>query len=222
MIKARHSRIAKFLFHHYIKNLLSRHFADFQLFGKMPQLDPGLPLLLLPNHSTWWDGFFVYLLNETLIRRPIYLMMLEEQLKKYHFFSRVGAFSIEPENAKSTLRTLDYTAGILNSKTSPLPLICMFPQAELVPWGKRPLNLKRGVEWLIQKTEQEINLLPLAMKAEYLGLKLPQVFFQFGDNQIVDSRSFPGMDWLENQLETLLDDMAGKIADQERGRSLRL
>ena len=40
-------------------------FMKFRCWGELPEIPDHLPLLLLPNHSTWWDGFFVYLLNKT-------------------------------------------------------------------------------------------------------------------------------------------------------------
>ena len=217
MIKAKHSKCAKFLFHHYIMNLLKHHFQNFHLLGDIPKTDPNLPLMLLPNHSTWWDGFFVYLLNEKLFRRPIYLMMLEEQLKKYHFFCRVGAYSIEPDNPKSMMRTLKYTVDILNSETSPPPLVCIFPQGELVPWGKRPLNLKSGVDWIIKKIRRDVNLLPLGMKIEYLGQKRADVFFQCGENSVVNVDNYRGARWIENKMEIILENMTKKIAKEESG-----
>jgi 1-acyl-sn-glycerol-3-phosphate acyltransferase len=59
MIKANPTRWAKFIFHIYVMRLMKRQFHAFHLFGDLPQPDPDLPLLLIPNHSTWWDGFLV-------------------------------------------------------------------------------------------------------------------------------------------------------------------
>ena len=76
MIKANPTRWAKFIFHIYVMRLLKRSFHSFNLIGNIPKSDPELPLLLIPNHSTWWDGFFVYLLNDQFLKRELYMMML--------------------------------------------------------------------------------------------------------------------------------------------------
>jgi 1-acyl-sn-glycerol-3-phosphate acyltransferase len=95
MIQARHTKWAEWIFIPYISHLLSRSFYSVRLLGNMPETDKNLPLVLLPNHSTWWDGFFVHLLNRKIFEREIFLMMLKSQLEKFSFFSRLGAFGVE-------------------------------------------------------------------------------------------------------------------------------
>ena len=150
LIRANHTLWAKKVFDIYVSRLLKQHFHAFHFLGEIPETDPQLPLLLLPNHSSWWDGFLVYLLNKKIFKRPLYLMMLEKELSKYGFFSRVGAYSIQPGNPKDVLESLHYTAGLLGQKET-IPLVCIFPQGELKPWGKRPLGYKRGVEWILNR-----------------------------------------------------------------------
>ena len=69
MIKAQHNWSADKIFRIYIFRMLKKHFASVTLFGKLPESDPLLPTLLIPNHNTWWDGFFVYFLNETVAKQ---------------------------------------------------------------------------------------------------------------------------------------------------------
>ncbi len=147
-------------------------------------------------------------------------MMLERELKKYHFFSRVGAFSIDPGNAKKTLAALQYALSVMNDKQKKPPLMCLFPQGELAPWGKRPLAFKSGIEWLIRKYGGKINLLPVGIRSEFLGKQHAEVFFMFGKNQVVDKRDFPGIDVLESQLEYLLEDIQQRIQYRESGIDL--
>lgn len=220
MIKARHAKWAEVLFDVYVMRLMKRHFHHFHLFGEIPRTENALPLLLVPNHSSWWDGFFVHLLNRQIFQRRPYIMMLERELKKYHFFSRVGAFSIDPENAKKTLASLQYAVSVMKSKQDKPPLMCLFPQGELTPWGKRPLSFKSGIEWLISKYDGKVNLLPVGTRSEFLGKQHAEVFFMFGKNQIVDKRDFPGITALESQLESLLEDIQLRIQYRESGIDL--
>lgn len=217
MIKANPTRWAKFVFHIYVMRLMKRHFHVFHLFGNLPRHDPDLPLLLIPNHSTWWDGFFVYLLNEEILKRETYLMMLDRQLAKYKFFARIGAFGITPGNRRNVRETLNYTVELLQKSNV---MITMFPQGILLPWGKRPLNFKKGIEAIIQLYGKSINILPLAIRAEYGGEQRAEVFFKFGENVVVDAQSFQGIKWLEEIELNLLDDIAARIHRGEKGRPL--
>lgn len=199
---------------------MRRHFLSLRLLGKAPGVDNSLPLILISNHSSWWDGFFVHLLNERLFQRPAYLMMLERQLSKYRFFARVGAYSINPQNPKSIISSLMYTVKLLDNADNPLPMICIFPQGELEPWGKRPLQFKRGIDWIIRAYKNPINLLPLAMRIEHTGEQLPEAFFLFGENMIVASDNFPGIHHLEQVETELLSELNRLIAKQECGTTL--
>lgn len=217
MIKANPTRWAKFIFHIYVMRLMKRQFHAFHLFGNVPQPDPDLPLLLIPNHSTWWDGFFVYLLNDQILKRELYLMMLDRQLAKYKFFSRIGAFGITPGDKEKVNESLNYTVELLQKKNV---MITIFPQGILLPWGKRPLDFKKGIEAIIELYEKPINILPLAIRAEYGGEQRAEVFFQFSENFIVDAQSFRGAKWLEEVELNLLYDLAEKIHHSEKGRKI--
>jgi len=220
MIPARPTAWADRIFHPYLMWLFRRHFHAARILGKRPETDPELPILLLPNHSTWWDGFFVYLLNKKLFARRPYLMMLEEQLARYSFFARLGAFSINPQSPASVRKSLEHAAAILRQPSTSRSLLCIFPQGELLPWGRRPLEYKRGLEVMLKVYGDKVNLLPLAIKTEFLNERLPEALFLFGENQIADSDNFPGMKFLQDAQEHLLDDLAARILRGEKGITL--
>ena len=217
MIRAQHRLWADIIFQPYLTWLFKRNFHEIQLLGTLPKIPDDLPVLLLPNHSTWWDGFFVYLLNKRIFRRTVYLMMLEKQLSKYKFFAKIGAYSIEPENRRSIIESLEYTVELLNQE---MPLVSIFPQGQLSPWHTRPLGYKRGVEWILRKYGKSVTVLPLAIRTEFLGEKRPSVFFLFGPVNSLDAGTFQGMDWLEQTETALLDDLALRILRQEKGQNL--
>ncbi len=217
LIPARPSLWAERVFDIYLTRLFKRHFSALYLLGEPPRLDPNLPVLLLPNHSTWWDGFFIHFLNKKIFRRRPYLMMLEEQLRRYPFFSRVGVFSVDPNSAKHTRASLRYAAQLLQDTHN---LVCLFPQGELAPWGKRPLQYKRGLELILKLHGAPVNLLPLAMRLEFLGEQLPAAFFLFGQNQIATRETFAGIAQLEQTQESLLEQLRTALVRGERGQPL--
>ena len=217
MIRAQHRPWADIIFHPYLMWLFKRSFHEIRLLGTPPEIDDHLPLVLLPNHSTWWDGFFVYLLNKQVFHRTAYLMMLEAQLTKYKFFSKIGAYSIEPENPRGVIESLEYTLELLSKQR---PLVTIFPQGELLPWHTRPLGYKRGVEWILRKHGKPVTLLPVAIRTEFLGEKRPSVFFLFGDVSVFDPATFRGTDSIEKTQTELLNDLASRILQQEEGQNL--
>lgn len=217
MIRAQHRLWADLIFAPYLTWLFKRHFHTIQLLGTPPEIPNDLPLLLLPNHSTWWDGFFVYLLNKRIFRRTAYLMMLEEQLSKYWFFAKIGAYSIEPGQRRGIVESLAYTVELLNQ---PMSLVSVFPQGELLPWHTRPLDYKRGVEWILQRYGKQVAVLSLAIRTEFLGERCPSAFFLFGEVNPFDAETFRGMDWLEKTETALLDDLASRILREEEGLDL--
>lgn len=217
MIQAQHRFWADFIFQPYLTRLFKRHFHTIQVLGDLPEVPNHLPLLLLPNHSTWWDGFFIYLLNKRIFRRTAYLMMLEAQLSKYKFFAKIGAYSIEPKHRQGIVESLEYTVELLKRGT---PLISIFPQGELLPWHTRPLNYKRGVKWVLREYGKPVAILPVAIRTEFLGEKRSEVFFLFGDVKVCDSDTFLGMEWLEETETALLAELALRILRQENGLNL--
>ena len=100
MIQASHKKWARRIFNPYCDSLLKRNFSQFLRVNTFPRLSPDLPLIITPNHISWWDGFFIDYLTRKFLNRKGYIMMLEEQLSKYWFFQKIGAFSIDPSNAK--------------------------------------------------------------------------------------------------------------------------
>ena len=220
MIKAQHKWSAEKIFRVYVFRMLKKHFASVSLLGKFPNLDPILPTILIPNHNTWWDGFFAYFLNEAVAKQNIYLMMLDEQLKKYPFFSQVGAYGIDPDNPKATLTSLKYTLELLDLPTTPKSMVCIFPQGELQPWNPNGLKFKPGIDWIIRKWENPINIVPLAIRPEFLEDQLPQLFFMADNNYIVDKSSFKGLKWLESTCRQNLLNIQKAILDKQSGEIL--
>jgi 1-acyl-sn-glycerol-3-phosphate acyltransferase len=221
MIPPKHARWAHALFRPYLRGLCKRRFHSIHLLGDVPVLPEGASVLLLPNHSSWWDGFFPYLLNEALLHRTFYIMMLEHRLREFWFFRKLGAYSINQQSPKAIAETLAFTAQLLSpqqhSGQHPASLVVMFPQGELRPWGMRPLGYNRGVEWLLKKSDTPVTMLPLAMRCELLNEEKPSVFLMCGTPRVETAASFDGVAALERDMERLLGDLERRIIDGERG-----
>ncbi|UCF96898.1 MAG: lysophospholipid acyltransferase family protein [Spirochaetaceae bacterium] len=217
MTRARHSPWADRVFLPYILRQFRKHFHGLYFMGPIPTIDPALPLLITPNHSTWWDGFFLYILNKRLLERKLHLMMLEEQLSKYRFFSRIGAFGIEPGLPRKSYDALKYSAQVLQD---PANALCIFPQGVLRYSGKRPLEFQRGVGHVLKLQGGEVNLLPLAIRCDFLLDQRAEVFFMADRVFQTNHRRFRGVAWLEQEETALLERLNQKILAGESGQIL--
>lgn len=213
MLKARHQKWAAVIFQLYLTRLFKRHFSVLSVLGPIPQFHNPYPTLLIPNHNTWWDGFFVFILNKKIFHRTIYLMMLEEQLEKYSFFSRVGAYGINPGNPKSTLLSLRYSVELLKLPCVPPSCVCIFPQGRLEPWQTENIHFENGFEWIIQHYQNPINIVPLAIRCEFLSDQRPHAFFLFGNGLTTDFSHFPGIPWAEEQLRLSMKKLQSLLLD---------
>ncbi|MBN2013174.1 lysophospholipid acyltransferase family protein [candidate division KSB1 bacterium] len=216
MIKAQHNHLALWLFDRYILRLMRNHFHSFQLLGAIEPIDPTAPLLLLPNHASWWDGFFIYLLNRHFFQRHLYMMMQEEQLRRFWFFSKVGAYSIQPGNQDSVDESLEYTATLLQSSDKP-PAVCIFPQGKLMPWGKRPVIFKPGVRQILERATSPVQVLLVATRIEYTSSQHADVFFQLSECYRFNNTILPDMVALSSKMESMLQLLQTSISYGEQG-----
>lgn len=183
MIKAEQNKLALFVFDIYLDRLLKKYFQDFVLVNEFPSINRDKSLILAPNHFSWWDGFFVYYSMKKLTGKNIFIMMLEEQLKRYWFFQKIGCFSINQNNKQSTVATLKYTLELLKN---PDNCVVIFPQGEIEPFDKNPLSYNKGIEFLAEHSTNEFDILPIANKIYYTNQKLP--FILMRSNHLINSK----------------------------------
>ncbi len=109
MIEARHNKFFRLLFNLYINSLLKKNFNHFFVIGKKPENLNDKSLLVLPNHFSWWDGFFVDLIYRKFFNtHKIYMMVLEETVRRYWLFNKIGAFSIKQKSPKDIVSSFSY------------------------------------------------------------------------------------------------------------------
>jgi len=145
MIKAEHKFFTKLFFDPYIDTLLKSNFSHFYLANPLPVPDQNRALVIIANHISWWDGFFIYPLLRRHGLHKIHLLMLEEQLRRFSFFSGLGAFSITPGNRHEVQESLAYISRLL---AHPQNAVILYPQGEIQPYWQRPAVLKKGITHL--------------------------------------------------------------------------
>jgi 1-acyl-sn-glycerol-3-phosphate acyltransferase len=220
MISASHRGWAHAIFRRYLRYLVKKRFHALHVLGELPQIPQDTPILLLPNHSTWWDGFFPYLLNDAVWQREFFIMMLEHRLREFWFFRFVGAFSINQQSPKGIVESLDYTVSLLQGNR----VVVLFPQGELAAWGKRPLGYNRGVERVLRKCTEagkRVAIVPIGMRCEFLADEKPHVFLLCGTPLFTDLTTTPSTANELERIETaLLEELDGRIIAGELGTIL--
>jgi hypothetical protein len=146
MIKPNHSSFHSWLLDLYIGFILKSDFRKVLITGDIEPDDRSI--LLIPNHFSWWDGFFAWHLNQILFKKRFHVMMLEHELAKRMFFTRVGAFSVSL-NSKGVVESLNYCSQILNN---PDNMLLMFPQGKLSSQHSWDLKFRKGVERILNQS----------------------------------------------------------------------
>ena len=177
----------------------------------------GRTVLVVANHTSWWDGFLIYLLRAQLgSKKPIYVVMLESELKKQRWLRRIGCVGIVPGKSTSIVRSFNnITEACLENPGS---WVVFFPQGKIGPSWDRSLRFERGVELLLRLLAENpkgskdaakvgVTLLPVALHIEPLAAARPTAFVLAGEPVHVESTLAAHLveSLVQNELDRILD-----------------
>lgn len=173
MLKAKYHPLAKRFWNWYIHRIIHSDFQElkWEISGDL-NIDPDRSILLLANHCSWWDGFWVYELNRLLLGKEFHVMMLEEQLSKRQFLRYAGAYSINRESPRSMLETLQYSAQLLQS---PNNLVLMFPQGRIESMYRQAPTVQKGFWRILQKTATPPQVIGCISSIDYFSERKPSL-----------------------------------------------
>jgi len=169
MIPARHHWFYVTFFRYYTRFMLRWYFRKVVIKGDIQ--DRGLPVLLVGNHFSWWDGFFANYMNDVIFQRKFHVMMLEEQLKKRMFLNKGGAFSIR-KHSPSVIETIQYTRGLLSD---PGNLVTLYPQGEIRSMFDYPVRFEKGPEKFLRGLEGQVQVFFMTALIDYFSHTRPSV-----------------------------------------------
>lgn len=169
MIAARHQKLWQWFFRIYLSLSMRRHFQAVSYRDKVE--DRGLPILVICNHFSWWDGFWVLQLNERFFKRRFHVMMLEEQLRKHPFLSRLGAFSIRKQD-RAALRSLNYARNLLSDSSN---MLLVFPQGEIQSIYNQQLCFQKGWYRILENISHPVQVLMVANLVDYHAFRKPSL-----------------------------------------------
>lgn len=157
---------------------MSRRVGDVHLVGLPPELPRDEPVLICPNHPSWWDGFLVRALQRRLRPRAAFrTLVLESEVRRHPFLTRLGAVPIRPDSIGS-VRDAGRTLASLRER-DPGAVVCVFPQGRIVPSHRRPLGFQPGLR-LFRKVLRPCWILPVALHLEYLDRPAAHAFVAAG------------------------------------------
>jgi chlorobactene lauroyltransferase len=187
MLKAKKNKFVEKLFAVYNKNLLKRRFHSFNVegLGFLANLNKTLPLIIYVNHSSWWDGLLVFhiLQNFNFVS---FVMMEEKHLLKYSFFRRLGAFSVDRDNPRDAIKSIEYISEILNNNNA--CVLVIFPQGKLAHNDKRPFYFYNGISRIVEKIKN-CQLASLSIRIEHLKEFKPQIFVKIEEPEKIEVNS---------------------------------
>lgn len=169
MIKARHHWFYVRFFHLYCHFMIQWHFRKVMIKGDVD--DRGLPVLLIGNHFSWWDGFFANYLNCKIFHRRFHVMMLEEQLQKHMFLNKAGAYSIR-QHSHSVIESLNYTRELL---TDPKNLVTIYPQGEIRSMFHYPVRFEKGITKILSGMEDKVQVVFISVLVDYFSHRKPSL-----------------------------------------------
>ena len=191
MLEAKHHFFFYPFFQHYSSWKIGRNFHEVKVIGTFD--DQQLPILLLANHVSWWDGFWIMNLDMKVLKRKFHFMMLEEQLRKHWYFRLSGGYSVR-KNSKSVLESLQYTVDLLQDSQN---MVLMFPQGRITSHYQYPIDFEKGLERVMQKCKNPIQIVFLVNLPEYFVNPKPTLFMHI--QSYLGRRSFEDIQTAYNE-----------------------
>ncbi|MEE4214257.1 MAG: 1-acyl-sn-glycerol-3-phosphate acyltransferase [Bacteroidales bacterium] len=190
MIPARHTRFHTAFFRFYSKYLMKNNFRSVAFVD-----DPGptgKALLIIGNHFSWYDGFFMNYYNDRVLKKIFHVMMLEEQLKGRMFLNKTGAFSIKP-GSRDIMESLRYSSQIL---ANPDNMLLMYPTGEIQSSYISSFSFMKGLDRILEGNDPEIRF--YACLIDYFSGRKPAAWIYF-HTPPDEYRDTPGLEKAYNE-----------------------
>ncbi len=157
----------------YVEWKIRSAFRGIWLDGALPEGDEGV--ICYANHSSFWDGFVAHVLAKRA-GRDLYAVMEEQNLERYRFLTRIGAFSIRRGDSRSALQTFRHARSLLQR---PKSAVLIFPQGKIEANAVPPLKFERGTELLARMAKA--RCVPVAFRYAFFEHEHPDVLVKVGE-----------------------------------------
>ncbi len=183
IIKAKHNWLIYPFFKFYAVYKIRRNFYDTTISGEYH--DKNLPVLLLSNHLSWWDGFWAMYVNVKLLHRIFHFMMLEEQLKRFSFFINTGGYSVK-KGARSVVESIHYTIELLKDRKN---MVLLFPQGRITSIYDQSFIFEKGIEHILKEVQGKVQIIFMANLVDYFSKEKPSLFIYLKEYSLAEYKT---------------------------------
>lgn len=178
---ARPRPIAVWGFDRYLRRLARRNFAGVHWSAVAGVSVPNHgferePLLVVANHTNWWDGFMACLLTRRL-GLGFQVLMEAQHLARYRLFLRVGALPLRRTSPHAAYRDLTRA----RSSLVPGNALWVFPQGARRPATEPIAGIERGAAHLAVSAGHPVRVVPVAFRYPFAGEQRPEAFALVGE-----------------------------------------
>ena len=170
ILEATHNTFLYGFFRLYTRLRIKGAFRNVYIEGEVA--DSGLPVLVIANHFSWWDGFWIMYMNMKLFRRKFYYMMLEEELRKNIFLNRIGGYSVK-RGARSIIESLQYTTLLLKDKEN---MVLLFPQGKIESGHVSEFLFEKGIRRVATEVRGIAQIVFVVNLVEYYSRAKPSLY----------------------------------------------
>ncbi|SEN45375.1 1-acyl-sn-glycerol-3-phosphate acyltransferase [Amphibacillus marinus] len=190
MITANKSANFEKWFFRYLKYyLIKRQFSTVMYEGDVDTTTE-LPILYIANHSSWWDGLFLFYVTYVASDQEHFAMMDQNGLEKYPFFRKLGAFSVNRDKVKDLVKTFHYLYQLLDQGHR----VWLFPQGNVTHQDKLPYQLQSGLGRIIQRYPS-LCLKPVTFHYYFAEEQKPKLHIEFGQEQLLQGADRKRKEW---------------------------
>lgn len=167
MHRSRKSPILFQFFSWYIAYIIKKDFSSYT-YDRL-QIKEDEAILLLSNHSSWWDGFLMFQLNKVVFKKEFHVLVTSADYHKHWFLKYLGAFAAE-NKGKEVVETLLYAGQLLDD---PKNLVLLFPQGKLYTSYINSISFEKGVMQLINASKKKFQIVFSATLTDYFNNRKP-------------------------------------------------
>lgn len=171
MITAANHPVYTRLMRYYIDRRMQRSFSQILFEGEYA-VGPDVPLLILSNHTGWWDGFWIERLVRYRLGRNLRVMMTYEALSANRMLRYMGGFAGK-RGIHDRDEMLRYALTQLND---PKNALLLFPQGALYSLYEEQVLFKPGAAYLIERATRTPRVLFVVLMVEYGSELRPTVY----------------------------------------------
>lgn len=136
------------------------------------------PILLVSNHTSWWDPLLMFHLSfRAMNKLEGHAMMDAKNLRAIPLLGWIGAFGVEIGDKQDGELAVQYGAAQLSRAGK---FVGIYPQGRERPITERPLGFKPGAARMALMAPVEPAIVPIALRYEHGRHEKPELLANIG------------------------------------------